>query len=417
MLKRIAPGRLMVDQDPLAGHGNAPRPRQLLVDLSEVVTTDYGTGIHRVVRNLTRTLLQISEASGWTCVPVAHTADGGILSARDYVTERLSAPCPIRDFPPTLAEGDVLLLLDSAWESPERFLPSIERVRTAGGRTGAYVYDLIPISFPQYCVDFMPSVFERWLRFVIENCDFLICISRAVADDVKAWIDQVKPVVRVELCIGHVHLGCEIDEAGGNASVSEAVREAMEGGRSVLMVGTVEPRKRHDLALAAFEGVWADGAELRLVIAGRQGWHVEELAARLRNHPERGRRLFWLEGLSDADLAYAYGHAERLLLVSDAEGFGLPIVEAAHFSTPLLLSDIPVFREIAGDDASYFPAGNVEVLRQVVSFKATRFGPSDAGLAITWKESAKRLLRLVDHGGWDHVIPFQKAADVPLGRQ
>lgn len=388
----------------MVAQASQPHPRQLLIDLSEVVTTDYGTGIHRVVRNLTRALLQTAEVQDWSVIPVAHAPDGAIHSARDYVVERLAAPCPAHGMPPVLEAGDVLLLLDSAWEHPERFLPGINRIRAAGGHAGAYVYDLIPIRFPQYCVEFMPAVFERWLRFVVEQCDFLVCISRAVADDLKAWIDEHHPTVRRGLVIGHTYLGAEIDELAAQAPPSAEMEAAMRGGTSVLMVGTIEPRKRHDLALAAFEAAWAAGSDQRLVLAGRQGWNVAELAERIRLHPELGRRLFWIDTPSDHDLAHAYAHAARLLQASDAEGFGLPVVEAARYATPLLLSAIPVFREIAGDWADYFLAGDAISLQAWIAQDAPAPRPSSTHLAITWRQSAAQLLGLLGDGGWDHVV-------------
>ena len=177
----------------------------------------------------------------------------------------------------------------------------------------------------------------------------------------------------------------------------------MRGGRSLLMVGTIEPRKRHDLALAAFEGAWASGSDQRLVLAGKQGWNVEALASRIRQHAELGRRLFWIEKPGDQDLAHAYAHAVRLLQASDAEGFGLPVVEAARYATPLLLSGIPVFHEIAGSHADYFTAGDPASLQAWLMPGAPPPRPSSPRLAMSWAQSATGLLGLLTNGGWDHV--------------
>jgi glycosyltransferase involved in cell wall biosynthesis len=59
------------------------------------------------------------------------------------------------------------------------------------------------------------------------------------------------------------------------------------------MVGTVEPRKGYAQTIDAFELLWSKGEEVNLVIVGKAGWHVEELVERLRDHPLRGKRLFW----------------------------------------------------------------------------------------------------------------------------
>ncbi|MGH8061024.1 MAG: glycosyltransferase family 4 protein, partial [Pseudoxanthomonas sp.] len=373
-----------------------------MIDLSEVVKIDYGTGIHRVVRNLTRSLLQRGSEHGWNCRPVSHSQEGRLADAWDYATRGLGV-APER----TLEErgfstGDHMLLLDSAWEHPERFLGTIDSMHAAGAKVGAVLYDLIPLRFPHHCVDFMQAVFEKWLRFVVLHCDYIICISRAVADDLGAWIHEEKAATSPGLGIGHVLLGSDIDEGRvADDACTRNMHEAMQGDDTILMVGTLEPRKRHDLALAAFEQLWRDGENSRLVIVGKQGWHVEELVTHIRQHPRLGRNLFWLESVSNADLDHAYRHCSALLQASDAEGFGLPIVEAGRYGKPLLLTDIAVFRELAGTAAHYFTSGSVESL--LACLRQER--KSTAGLLspISWEQCAINLLSLLQDGAWDYV--------------
>jgi len=389
----------------IAGIGEDAPPR-LFVDLSEVVQVDHGTGIHRVVRNIAREL-SLGEGGHYRCVPTALDEQGQLVAVdAEYLQSKLGVRgAPAGALAPDV--GDAYLLLDSAWENPERFGPSIERVRAGGGRVYAVVYDLIPLRFPQYCVEFMPRVFERWLSYVVANCDGLICISRAVADDLRVWIRQSKAPHRPGLRIGHAHLGDDIEEGRSVAdeAPSQAVRDAMgEPGRAVLMVGTLEPRKRHDVALGAFERLWALGDRRHLVIIGKKGWNVDALAERIAAHPEYGKRLFWLQGVSDADLRHAYTQAEQVVQASDAEGFGLPLIEAARYHRPLLLSDIGVFREIAGDKARYFPAGDAAALAERLR------EPADAAAGsldwtTRWRDTAQRLLALMRSGGWDHELP------------
>jgi len=381
-----------------ATHAGSAR---LLVDLSEVVHTDYGTGIHRVVRNLTRSLLGNCH-DGWRCVPVAHSLDGSMRVAWDYAARALGVGPAADPAHGGFSGNDLMLLLDSAWEHPQRFASTIETMHGAGAKVGAVLYDLIPLRFPQHCVDFMQAVFEKWLRFVILHCDFIVCISRAVADDLAAWIGETGAATSPGLRIGHVRLGSDIGEGTALAAADLPVRQAMFHEDVVLMVGTVEPRKRHDLALAAFERCWAEGAGTRLVIIGKQGWHVEELAGQLRQHPELGRRLFWFEDVDNASLDHAYQHCSALLQASDAEGFGLPIVEAARHGKPLLLSDIAVFREIAGDAASYFTPGDVASLVECLG--RVRRPTSGLLVATSWDQCAAGLLHLLRQGHWDHVI-------------
>jgi len=78
-----------------------------------------------------------------------------------------------------------------------------------------------------------------------------------------------------------------------------------------------------------------------------------------------GGRLHFRGG-DDATLLHYYVHARALVLPSVYEGFGLPIVEAMSAGCPVVCSDIPSSREIAGDGAAYFPPENVEAMTAVL---------------------------------------------------
>jgi alpha-1,2-rhamnosyltransferase len=76
----------------------------------------------------------------------------------------------------------------------------------------------------------------------------------------------------------------------------------------------------------------------------------------------------WLEDIEDTELAELYEMSKYLIFPSIDEGFGLPLVEAAQHKLPAIASDIPVFREIAGDGARYFEAANPdELAREIIS--------------------------------------------------
>jgi glycosyltransferase involved in cell wall biosynthesis len=158
-----------------------------------------------------------------------------------------------------------------------------------------------------------------------------------------------------------------------------------------VLVGTVEPRKGHAQALAAFERLWAAGSDAQLLILGRAGWGVDALVGRLREHPQRGRLLHWIEQAADAELAAAYRSASALLAPSLDEGFGLPLAEAAGFGLPVLARDLPVFREVAGDRASYFSGSDPEALAKAVEDWIARHRAGGVPVPLsapTWRDSA-----------------------------
>lgn len=109
----------------------------------------------------------------------------------------------------------------------------------------------------------------------------------------------------------------------------------------VLVVGSVEPRKNLDRLARAFHDSQI-GDDYDLLIVGRAAWG------------ELPRGVELLHGVDDVTLGQLYREAVAVVLPSLYEGFGLPIVEALSAGTPVLCSDIPVFREVAGDDTTYF---------------------------------------------------------------
>ena len=166
------------------------------------------------------------------------------------------------------------------------------------------------------------------------------------------------------------------------------------------MVGTIEPRKGQKQTLAAFEQLWAQGVDVNLVIVGKQGWMVETLIEALCSHTERNRRLFWLESISDEYLEKIYNASNCLIAASEGEGFGLPLIEAAQHNLPIIARDIPVFREVAGEHASYFqgfePSDLMHAIKHWIELSTNSQTPSPEGMHwITWQDSAKNLLNRI----------------------
>ncbi|MDY7096057.1 MAG: glycosyltransferase family 1 protein [Acidobacteriota bacterium] len=122
-----------------------------------------------------------------------------------------------------------------------------------------------------------------------------------------------------------------------------------------LHVGTLEPRKNLGTVLAAWRELRKRGVEVpALVLCGKRGWKAESLDAEL----EAGISEGWLLRfgyLANEELAALYHRARAVVFPTLYEGFGLPAVEAQQAGAPLVCSDLPVLREVAGDGALYAP--------------------------------------------------------------
>ena len=264
------------------------------------------------------------------------------------------------------------------------------------------------------CTTYFRSRDQSGLSFTCHGCspagcpwissiaDAILCISRATARELEGELMRrsVKPPLLEAFPLG-ADLDRDLAEEGPANPEMLLPLEKWEGREVFLCVGTLEPRKGHRQLIEAFEQLWQSGQDVALMMVGRRGWNVDAVVSRIESHVEFGKRLFWFEGVADVVLVNLYKAATAAILCSEGEGFGLPLIEAAKQSVPIIARDLPVFREIAGEHAFYF-SGEVgsdlasALERWLVLHRANR-APGPKGIDVsTWRDSAKTLLSLLD---------------------
>lgn len=371
------------------------RHPQVVIDVSSIMDHDLGTGIQRVVRNIARRWMEKGPAP-WR-VDLAHASNGDVYRyARTHALKWLQLDGPgIDDDALDLAPGDIILLLDSAWHVHASQATYYKRLRAIGCRVIFVVYDILPVIRPQYFPEFAVKLFGEMMSSLSES-DGAMCISQSVANELRDWMATHAEHRADDFLIDWFHLGADLDT--GDKQPLAALPDALAANPnpSLLMVGTVEPRKGHAQTLAAFEMLWAEGVDANLVIVGKFGWAIERVAERIRMHPEFNRRLFCFEKADDDLLAALYDTADCLIAASEAEGFGLPLIEAARKKIPVIARDIPVFREVAGSGAHYFSGERAEDMAKAIRdwldlFRRGAHPKPDDIKVMTWDESAEQL--------------------------
>jgi len=376
-------------------------PHRIFVDISELYFRDARTGIQRVVRSVLNELFA-APPEGYEVCPV--------FAEKGQCWHHTQRHAPAGSVAHGLPEGqtiqvnpgDIFLGLDLGAHLFPEGEAYLRDFRLAGARVFFVIYDIIPLRYPEFTVAGIRDAFSVWLQSLARQADGLLCISAAVADDVRRWLtEHHAPLPQPD--VRHFHLGADIDNSLpsiGRPDDANATLAALKGAPVFLSVGTIEPRKGQAQLLEAFEQLWKEGHEARLVLVGKEGWMVEDLVARLRTHPELGRRLFWLAGISDAFLEEVYASADCLVAASLTEGFGLPLIEAAQHGLPIIARDIPVFREVAGPHAYYFsggrPADLARALLRWLALSERGSAPSTASMGwLTWQQSTAALKSLV----------------------
>ncbi|WP_312271155.1 glycosyltransferase family 1 protein [Pseudomonas sp.] len=388
----------------LARNFQSNTPKRLFIDISQLVHIDSKSGIQRVVRSILKELLD-SPPAGFVSEPVYATMDStGYRYAREFITKHFpehaehAEHADAKDSAIEYANGDIFFGLDLQHHVVIRQQAAHQSMRNAGVKVFFVVYDLLPVLMPEVFRDFIGDLHHDWLTAISKN-DGLLCISRAVADDMRQWLER-NPVERYRpLHIDWFHLGADVENSIPTKGLPDDASEILAKLKecpTFLSVGTIEPRKGHDQTLKAFDLLWQDGVEANLVLVGQAGWNVDELIRDITQHKLLGKRLFWLKGISDEYLEHIYQSATCLVFSSKGEGFGLPLIEAAQFGLPIIARDIPVFREIAEDNAHYFKGSKAEDLSKEIkawlALKEDGLHPSSSNMKwLTWKQSAEQI--------------------------
>lgn len=205
------------------------------------------------------------------------------------------------------------------------------------------VHDLIPLKFPELQRPGTVEVFEAKMRRVAQQADRIIANSLATEAEIRDIFGRWGRLPEI-VC---AHLG-----------VSIAAPAPLPVGLSIprpffVVLGTIEPRKNHALLLDLWEEMGA--AAPHLVVAGRRGWNNAAVFDRLDAKPGSVTQL---SELTDGQVATLLNGAAGLLMPSLAEGFGLPLVEAAARGTPIVANDLPVYREFLPDFPVYVPVSD-----------------------------------------------------------
>lgn len=396
------------------------RNRKIFVDVSTVVVNDHKTGIQRVVRAISAELLQNDNID----VELVYTTVNSSVYRRasTYMRDVFTSDIPDDSAIIEFINGDVLLHLDLHPGNAIAHQFLLRDLRNKGVNVYYVVYDILPLLKPESFWPELCSEFESWIQSVCFS-DGAICISRSVAAELRDYVSNYGGERQSTLNIGWFHLGADVHNSapskGGLDESAEVILEKIQQSITFLMVGTIEPRKGHIQTLRAFESLWDNGADYCLIFVGKLGWGMDDFGFRIMNHHETGKRLFWLRGISDEYLCRVYSCSSCLIAASEGEGFGLPLIEAAQYGIPLLIRDIPVFREVAGEHAFYFfddllPTTIADAVCSWFSLFSKGDAPdSNAMPRLTWADSSKQLLSVINDQDW--TFTTKMANSLPHG--
>ena len=381
---------------------------KIYIDITNVLQVKFTTGIQRVVRNVVIQLINItnkqiillcgnSKGDGFRVVNnekfLSYNNENKEINNPSYMLEKSIIPEEIE-------AGDVFFDLDSAWNTAYRRSTLLSVLKSRGVRTAVYIYDIIPIRYPQFCHINTVFQFMDYIGAYLQYGDLLITSTRTVLDDVMKLKDEIGTN---NIFIGdYSWLGSDFIYGNQILNENDNIVNDLKGRKYILYIGTVEPRKNIGFLLDAFDHKLSKTG-LSIVIAGRIGWNVEDLVFRIKNHPLLSEQLFYYSDLSDIHIDYLYRNAVAVAFPTYDEGFGLPLVEAIERNVPVITTDKPVLREVGRDFADYFELNNEDDFCELVSkyvndddFRDSKIAKLKVYKQYTWKDTTYKILSLLN---------------------
>ncbi len=233
------------------------------------------------------------------------------------------------------------------------------QIRRAGcAKIAVMIHDTIPLDHPEWSGRGAPARFATALRATCQFADLILCPSAVAATCVRrhGWVRQ--PLLVASL---------GVDLAVPDVSLLPADLDLAHP--YFVALGTIEPRKNLDLLLSVWSELTATSKETtipHLHLVGQRGWNNDALFRMLDNAPFMGRTVFEHGALPDPAVMALLQGARGFLAPSRAEGFGIPVAEAACLGLPILATDLPVTREILGDYSTYLPPDDSTAWRQAI---------------------------------------------------
>ncbi|MBP7951899.1 MAG: glycosyltransferase family 4 protein [Sphingorhabdus sp.] len=239
----------------------------------------------------------------------------------------------------------------------------IEWVRRSGVKPIYFVHDLIPITHPQFCREGEAEKHKARMTAALQSAHGIIGNSQDTLAILTKFAGSADlPVPKMTAA----HLGTAEMAKTDNSRASFAQPY-------FVMLSTIEGRKNHTLLLDVWQKMIASGVGdiPQLIIIGQRGWQCEDVTNRLDNDEQLKPHIAELSNCTDEEIARYLRGARALLFPSFAEGYGMPLMEALIVGTPVIASDIAVFREIAGGVPEYLDPNDREMwLSTILQYQA-----------------------------------------------
>ncbi len=193
----------------------------------------------------------------------------------------------------------------------------------------------------------------------INDSDHVITVSESMREEILKFFPKVSLSV--------IYNGIDLNKRGIilDRNLKEFKEKYTVKDKFILTVGHIESRKNYMRLIESFSILRSKGFDYKLIIIGNDSGEKNRLQL-LINQLNLQDHVNFLGGLTDSEVLCAYKLCSLFVFPSLYEGFGIPILEAMAASRPIVLSNLPVFREITQNSGVYFDPDNINSIVDAV---------------------------------------------------
>ncbi len=219
--------------------------------------------------------------------------------------------------------------------SPAHYAPRVSPVPTV-----VTIHDLAYKFFPNEFLSSDLYKLNKWTEYSVKKAEKVICVSEHTKKDLLKFYPEAASKTSVVLNGYRAH------------KLRTKNLELKTRTPYILFVGTIQPRKNIIALVEAFEEFVQAHPEFELKIVGKKGWLYSETLKRIESSPFR-KQIKYLGFVEDKELVALYVNAYATVLPSLYEGFGLPVLEAMSYGSPVIASNTSSLPEVGCDAVLY----------------------------------------------------------------
>ena len=214
------------------------------------------------------------------------------------------------------------------------------------------IHDLIPLKLPHLTLD-NKRFFKELINISLQESHCIVTVSESTKKDIIELFNYPEEKIHVTY---QPTIFRKIDSTNNNI----LEKYQLEKNNYILFVGAIEPKKNVQRIIEAYQQL---RLKQPLVIIGKKAWLWQEELKNINTSS-----VILLDYVSKQELQYFYQGATCFIFPSLYEGFGLPVLEAMSFGTPVITSNISSLPEVAGDAALYVDPYNTQDIAEKLNY-------------------------------------------------